>query len=107
MNAKIISLFLSLLLLATVVFAAGSSGRSGGSTATKTVVNTVAPPNCDDKEILRDRVRCRLINKVQGNGAHESCIAANDRNACQNLYDRSTPCYTKRGVEKDQCFRKL
>ncbi|MBR9699644.1 hypothetical protein GOV09_04265 [Candidatus Woesearchaeota archaeon] len=123
---------ISLLILSAFVFAAGTSTETETPEETSTPPGTPpAPPidvpdkntrsegfgyeekseefksDCDNKITLPLRIRCRLENKVEGEGTPEACASAKNPEACAQLYKNSESCYMNKGKAKDACFRRM
>lgn len=109
-RAYILSL-VSLILLSTFAFAAGSSSAgirnsdTPSSTSTDSTIET-----CEDKTNLRERIKCRFDNpsvayKEAYSAIEEACRNSEREQACQNLYKASAKCYDEdNAVMKKRCF---
>lgn len=103
---------LALIVLSTFVFAAGSS--TGNTDDSNSDVRKAADSRvvCEDKETVRDRIKCRLENSevVKSYGysvVEEACRDDRFKERCEALYERSAKCYDENNaVEKKRCFLK-
>lgn len=102
-KAFIISV-ISLLILSAFVLAAGTSTRENEDSE-----NSI---NCEDKETVRDRIKCRLENKAEVKRyayeiIEEACKSGDEsiKEKCQALYQRSSGCYNEdSSIERKRCF---
>ncbi len=120
---KLIIIFIllsSIIIFSGFAFALGNSGNAAGNntapgnptainrSANNSAVQPVA--GCEDKTTVRERVKCRLQNRIRNDPdtqTHESCrnLGATSKENCRTLYKEIRGCYEKSGTEKDKCFK--
>ncbi len=109
-RAYVLSL-ISLILLSTFVLAAGiSTGDTDDSNSENERNPTESRIVCEEKETLRERVKCRLENRAAVrdyayNVVEEACRDDRFKEKCESLYERSAKCYGEDNVVmKKRCF---
>ena len=99
--------------MSTFVLAAGSSSgnaRVSPTTADRVAESTVS--TCEDKETVRDRIKCRIENPQVAraeayDAVEEACRDSYKKDACERLYKSSAYCYDQTDpAEKKRCFLK-
>lgn len=102
---------ITLLILGSFVMAAGSS--SGNAEDEEEIPSTTSSiQTCEDKETLRDRIRCRMDNpsvayREAYQAVEEACRGSTSERlqACEKLYKASSYCYNEDSIfERKSCF---
>ncbi len=105
---------ISILILASFVFAAGTSTSENTVKASASSTQTViGRTTCEDVSNLKERIKCRMENKAtisQTYSVEEACRGRNgtiNEEKCSNLYKRlkENKCYEiENAVAKKKCF---
>src|SRR3989344_2389559 len=106
---------ISLILMSAFALAAGTStgnARVRDVPSATTADSTVT--TCEDKETLKDRIKCRFENKEVAvreayNATEEACRSSADekKERCRQFYKNSAKCFNSASpVEKKKCFLK-
>ncbi len=102
---------ISLIFLSTLVLGAGiSTGDTDDSNSENERKPTESRIVCEEKETLRERVKCRLENRAAlknyaYNVVEEACRDGRFKERCEALYERSAKCYNEDNpVIKKRCF---
>lgn len=116
---KLISVlvFISLLLLFSVLVYAAGSSTIPEPTPTPAPIISDEPDkkmDCESIQIRKERIKCRLQNKVEEEGnieydirVPEACKTLRNPTACIALYKnvQTRGCYDMEGRDKDKCFK--
>jgi len=106
-----ISSIIFMIILSSFALAAGTSTRdSSNNNAVAIPAGTVT--TCEDKQELRERIKCRIENKKVAitekyGSVEEACRGQTDevKNACEKLYEVSARCYNEADpILKKRCF---
>lgn len=70
---------------------------------------------CESTSDRKERIKCRLQyiydNKEEFRAPSgvlpEACRRLDNKNICQQLYDRSQQCYELNGTQKNKCFKRI
>jgi len=103
---KLTPLMTALALCALLVLAAGGGGGGGGSSRSPPAPPPEPPkPDCESMAGMQERVQCRLEQNLENKGLPEACRGLANERSCQDLYDRSLPCYGQSDLNEDRCLR--
>ena len=62
--------------------------------------------DCENVNIRKDRIKCRLENRPERSSVPESCRTAENRGRCVALYNAIGKCYELNARNKDQCLKR-
>tara|TARA_Y100000310_G_scaffold311555_1_gene357943 strand:- start:1331 stop:1915 length:585 start_codon:yes stop_codon:yes gene_type:complete len=104
---KLLTICITLLLLAT--FAVAKGGTSGGTITKRAEIAPDEPsaPDCEKFNEARNRIKCRLEFGASEVSVPEPCRAIENNQWCIDYYVKVLPCYEINGVAKDKCFKDL
>lgn len=104
-----------IIVFSAFAYAEGTSASSSANTP-ETNAQRTAPAQaaavlmCDSRTALKERIKCRLQNRIETNyqeRLHESCRNLNTQSKenCRRLYQEIKSCYQETGTAKDRCFK--
>ncbi len=68
----------------------------------------ITEKGCEEFEIVKERIRCRLIQGIEGGegGVEEACRGLRTQGRCVAFYATVQTCYKLEGRAKDACFKR-